>query len=213
MNESADQPGALAQNEPRHHTGQQSTRDVLRHEKVRVTNAVVALESGHAARGQPTHVTNFGGWDVLAAPSVQDAAQAEVDVLEVGKEALVEHADVVEERAAIEGGSSARRHDRRGFVPAAVVGAAVPTLMRNTGAVDVVTGRVEMSAALVQDFGGEIADCAGRLGHPTHENSKPVRLDLDVVVEQCDKRPSAGADAGVRAAGKAGVAPKCDDVD
>jgi hypothetical protein len=79
--------------------------------------ALEELEPGYARARGPADVVRDRGRLVDAVPPGELRAQAPVDVLDVGEEALVERADVVERQAAVERRRGAcRQHPWRAVV-------------------------------------------------------------------------------------------------
>src|SRR5262249_39007153 len=86
-------------------------REALRHHPDAVTLDVEGLEGRMGCRRSRVAVAHRRIGHVAAAPACDPRAQAEVGILAVGEEILIEKPDLVEHGAPVEGGTGARDED------------------------------------------------------------------------------------------------------
>ena len=181
-------------------------RLVFEGEKDAVPTALLALESVVLDRAGAcaADVVALGGGaeDVFVTGVV--GAPAQVDVLEVGEEVLVEIPDFVQNALAVEGRTAAGREDALLLgVPAGT--AAVAGLAGKTHPCDViacVVGQLPVEVAYHEALDGKNFGVA--LGH-ADELGQPFRLCKGVVVEQDDELAFCPGNALIDRMGKAGV--------
>ena len=162
----------------------------------------VALAAGDAAARGAAEVVDDARRHVERAPAAQAGAQAPVDVLEIGEEGLLEGADV-RARSGIERGAGEALKIRPGVSYWPWSGCPPPRL-EPAAPGHHVAGAVDLVWSLPES-------CLGGGGGPrvrverAYQQREPVRLELDVVVEQGDVGRVAVRDAGVDGGREAAV--------
>ena len=119
-----------------------------------------------------------------AAPAGEPQPQPEVDVLEVGAEALVEAAHGQHGRAAVERGAGAGREDLAGRVVAALVALEAAALLARAVAAQDVAGVVEQRRVVEVDQLRRHRDRLRRRRQRGDRALEPVRGEHDVGVDQ-----------------------------
>ena len=145
---------------------------------------------------------------VPAGPARQAQAQAEVDVLQVGEEALVEAAGVEHRLAPVQRGAGARGEDLAGRVPAPVVGVAPPPLLAHAVAAQHVAGVVDDRGIAQADHLAATAACPPRARRPVSSSQRGSSSTSVLTSATASARRL--AHPAVRGGGEAGVAAQLD---
>ena len=207
------QPGAVAhggggedelrEEKARERAQQGGEREVLQEDVPRVLDHLVPGEVPETLGRGPQSVGDDRLGRQHRPPAAQAGPEREVDVLQVGEEALVEQADLVEDVPPVHR-RSARRREHLGHLAIAVLVTkpSVPRVRDAPLGEEVAGGVEDAGVPMVHDLGGGDV----RHGHGRRQMGEPLGVGHGVVVEKGDEPAAGGIDASVDAPREAVVA-------
>src|SRR5215208_5545409 len=141
-----------------------------------------------------------GSWDVVATITGELGAEAQVSILAVGEEVLVEEPDLIEHAPAIERRRRTRPEDVARPIEPATVALAVPEAVRQAAKAHGVPCPVEHPAVVEVDQLAREEAGLGMIFSGAHQRFQPAWILLGVVVEEyhvlCRRRPDPGVERG-----------------